>query len=44
VSDFATTLGPHEIVLRHPDLGERHYAVTVTLKEPARLNADLTKR
>jgi hypothetical protein len=44
IKDLPVALGPHEVVLRHPELGERHYAITVTLAEPAHLTADLTRR
>lgn len=36
-------LGRHEVVFRHPQLGERRVSVLVTLKEPARVSADLRK-
>ena len=37
------TIGPHEILFRHPQLGEQRHAVTVTMKAPARLSVDLRK-
>lgn len=36
-------IGPHEVVFRHPQLGEQRHAVTVTLAAPARLSVDLRK-
>ena len=36
--------GPHEIVFRHPTLGEQRRAVTVTLTAPVRLSVDMTKK
>ena len=36
-------LGSHEIVWRHPQLGERRQTVVVTAKSPLRLVTDLTK-
>lgn len=36
-------LGPHEIVFRHPELGEKRHAITVTLGAPARVSVDLRK-
>lgn len=36
-------IGPHEIVFRHPELGERRAIVLVTLKQPARVSVDLRK-
>jgi hypothetical protein len=37
------SVGPHEILFRHPDLGERTRATTVTLTLPARLSVDMRK-
>ncbi|MGH9309677.1 MAG: PEGA domain-containing protein [Vicinamibacterales bacterium] len=34
-------IGSHEVVFRHPDLGERRTTVLVTLKGPARVSMDL---
>ena len=36
-------VGAHEIVFRHPQLGEQSRSVTVTAAEPARLSVDLRK-
>jgi hypothetical protein len=37
-------IGPHEITFRHPELGEQKQGVTITLKSPARISADLRKK
>jgi hypothetical protein len=37
-------IGRHSILFRHPELGEQHHTVTVTLKDVARLSVDLRKR
>jgi hypothetical protein len=37
-------IGPHEVVFRHPQLGEHRHQIVVTLKEPARLSVDLRKK
>jgi hypothetical protein len=37
-------LGTHDIVVRHPQLGERRQSVLVTTKGPVRLVVDLNKR
>ena len=37
-------IGTHEVVFRHPDLGERKETVTVTALTPARLGVDLRKK
>ena len=44
LGNLQQTIGTHEIVFRHPDLGERRTTVLVTLKEPARVSMDLRKR
>lgn len=44
INNLPVQLGPHEILFRHPELGERRHAVTVTLSQPVRLNVDLTRR
>jgi hypothetical protein len=44
IANAQTTLGSHEIVFRHPELGERRTTVLVTLKEPARVSMDLRKK
>jgi hypothetical protein len=33
-------IGRHEVVLRHPELGERRVSVTVSLAQPARVAID----
>jgi hypothetical protein len=43
IGNLSVPIGPHDIVFRHPDLGEQHHAVTVTLAAPARLSVDLRK-
>jgi len=44
IGDFTTSIGPHEVIFRHPQLGERKLTALVTLKEPARIAIDMTKR
>jgi serine/threonine protein kinase len=43
VGNLQIPIGPHEIVFRHPQLGERRHAVTVTASAPTRLSVDLRK-
>ena len=38
------SIGPHEIVFRHPELGEQRQAVSISLKAPARLSVDMRKQ
>jgi hypothetical protein len=44
IGKLSRTIGPHEIVLRHPQLGERHQTVTITTQGTARLGVDLRKQ
>jgi hypothetical protein len=43
LGNLQVPIGPHEIVFRHPQLGEKRHAVTVTLGTPARVSVDLRK-
>jgi hypothetical protein len=44
IGNFQTPIGQHEVVFRHPELGERRTTVLVTLKQPARVSMDLRKK
>jgi PEGA domain-containing protein len=44
IGNLSLPIGPHEILFRHPDLGEQHFATTVTLRAPARVSVDLRKK
>jgi hypothetical protein len=44
IGNLSLALGPHEVVFRHPELGEQRHAALVTLKAPARLSVDLRKK
>ena len=43
IGNLPLTIGTHEIIFRHPDLGERRQLATVTLTAPARLSVDMRK-
>ena len=43
ISNLQVAVGTHEMIFRHPQLGERRQTVTVTAKGPNRIAADLTK-
>jgi serine/threonine-protein kinase len=43
IANIQITVGTHEMVFRHPQLGERRETVVVTAKGPNRIAADLTK-
>ncbi|MCU1383278.1 MAG: hypothetical protein JWL71_1975 [Acidobacteria bacterium] len=44
IGNLSLAIGPHEIVFRHPELGEQRHAATVTLNSPARLSVDMRKK
>jgi serine/threonine protein kinase len=41
IGNLSVTIGPHEIVFKHPELGEKRQAVSVTLGTPVRLSIDM---
>ena len=43
IGNLSATIGRHDIVFRHPELGERRASVVVTLKDPARIGVDLRR-
>jgi len=44
IGNLTATIGRHDVVFRHPDLGETRQSVMVTLLAPARLSVDMRKR
>ena len=44
LGNLLQTLGSHEIVFRHPQLGERRVNTMVTLKETNRISMDMRQR
>ena len=44
IGNVQLAIGPHEVVFRHPELGEQRTTVTVTLNAPARVSADLRRK
>jgi hypothetical protein len=44
IGNLQLTIGSHDFVFRHPELGEQRQTATVTLKTPARLSVDLRKK
>jgi hypothetical protein len=44
IGNLSLTIGQHDVVFRHPELGEQHHTVMVTLKGASRLVADLRKK
>lgn len=43
IGNHLVTIGSHEVIFRHPDLGERRQSVTVTTGTPARVSVDMRK-
>jgi serine/threonine protein kinase len=43
IGNFAVAAGSHDVVFRHPELGEQRETVLVTLKTPVRLSVDMRK-
>jgi hypothetical protein len=44
IGSVSLTIGPHEVVFRHPELGERRVVTTVTLGTPAKVTIDMRKK
>jgi serine/threonine-protein kinase len=41
LGNFPIAIGPHEVIFRHPQLGEKRQAVSVTLNAPVRVSVDM---
>jgi len=44
IGSFAVPIGTHEVVFRHPELGERRMSVTVTTREAVKIGVDLRSK
>ena len=44
IGNLSVAIGNHDVVFRHPELGEQRHTVTVTLATAARLSVDLRKQ
>ena len=44
IGSVQVSIGPHEVVFRHPELGERRVITTVTLAGPAKVSVDMRKK
>jgi hypothetical protein len=44
IGNVSLPIGPHELVFRHPELGELRHAATVTANAPARVSVDMRKK
>jgi hypothetical protein len=41
IGNLSVPIGPHEVVFRHPQFGEKRHAISVTLGGPVRLSVDM---
>ena len=41
IGNLGVPIGPHEVVFRHPQFGEKRHAISVTLAGPVRLSVDM---
>ncbi len=41
IGNLSVPIGPHEVVFRHPQFGEKRHAISVTLAGPVRLSVDM---
>ena len=41
---MSLSIDPHEVVFRHPELGEKRVVTTVTLGTPAKVYVDMRKK
>ena len=43
IGNLSVAIGTHSVLFRHPQLGEQHHTVLVTVKAPARVSVDMRK-
>ena len=41
IGNLGVSIGPHEVVFKHPQFGEKRHAISVTLGAPLRLSVDM---
>lgn len=41
IGNLSVSVGPHEVVFRHPQFGEKRHAISVTVGAPVRLSIDM---
>jgi hypothetical protein len=41
IGNLNVPIGPHEVLFKHPQLGEKRHAISVTLSSPVRLSVDM---
>jgi hypothetical protein len=41
IGNLSVPIGPHEVVFRHPQFGEKRHAISVTMSGPTRVSVDM---
>ncbi len=41
IGNLSVSIGPHEVVFKNPQFGEKRHAISVTLGQPLRLSVDM---
>lgn len=41
IGNLSVPIGPHEVIFRHPQFGEKRHAISVTLGAPVRVSVDM---
>ena len=41
LGNLSIPIGPHEVVFRHPQFGEKRHAISVTMSAPTRVSVDM---
>jgi hypothetical protein len=44
IGNLTRRIGSHEVLFRHPELGERRETVVIAVGKPARIGVDLRKK
>jgi hypothetical protein len=44
IGNLSRRIGTHEVIFKHPDLGERRETVVIAVGKPARLGVDLRRK
>jgi hypothetical protein len=41
IGNLSMPIGPHEVIFRHPQFGEKRHAISVTVGAPTRVSIDM---
>jgi serine/threonine-protein kinase len=44
IGNLSRRIGAHEVIFRHPELGERRELVMISVGKPSRIGVDLRKK